>query len=113
MNRSSKAMMLSTLLFPGVGLFLLRKHLLGTLLAGTAVVALAVLLRTAVGMAQSISEQILRGEIPLEIPAILEAVHHVAALSGAQANLASMLFLGCWVVGMLLTSRAGRNVNDD
>ncbi|WP_210395552.1 hypothetical protein [Motiliproteus sediminis] len=111
MTRTTKAVLMSLLLFPGSGLFLLQRYVSAVALSGAAAVALYMLLRAALVMAEAISEKILSGTVPLEPIAILNAVHSVAAASGPQANLASLVFMGCWVVGVVLSWRAG-DAND-
>ena len=44
MNKAFKAVLLSALVFPGAGQFLLKKYLLGGIFSGTAFISLGVIL---------------------------------------------------------------------
>lgn len=112
MNRANKAVLLSTLVFPGCGLFLLRRPLPATLLTLVAGWALYALTTTALVIAESLSAQILRGEIPLQLSALLTAVHRASASVSQQADVATLVLLGSWVVGIWLTHRAGAQAPD-
>lgn len=109
MTRSTKAMLLSTLLWPGSGLFLWRRYGPASLLSGVAGVALYLLFSATLAMAQGIRAQILRGELPLEPAAILQAVQRAATASGHSLDLATLVLVSCWLAGVVLTYRAGRS----
>ncbi len=63
MNKPMKAALLSAFVFPGVGHFLLKKYIPGTVLAGTAFAGLYLLIAKTVETALQIAEKIQSGEV--------------------------------------------------
>jgi len=112
MTRTTKAVFLSMLVFPGAGHLLLKRYRTGALLAGVALVALYYLLSAATAMAQQISDQLLRGDIPLDAASILQAVQQIAAQGGQSANLSSLVLAACWLVGIMSAYHAGRSEDE-
>jgi hypothetical protein len=109
MKLSHKALLYSALIFPGGGHFLLRRYLAGSLLAGAAFACLVVLVMRAIDAAQKVSEQILMGEIPLDIASIREAITTQAAVAESQATtIATWLLVACWIVAAIDAWRLGR-----
>ena len=94
MQLSNKALLYSALIFPGGGHFLLRRYVPGSLLAGVAFACLVVLVMHAIEAAQKVSEQILLGEIPLDIGLIREAVTTQAAAAETPADTAQYQEVG-------------------
>ncbi len=109
MTRSTKAALLSGLVFPGVGHMILKYYLRGALLLFFALVALVVLVDKAVQRAQSIVDRINSGEIPLEVGAISQAVADSASGADPLADNAPVIVLGaCWLIGIIDSYRVGR-----
>lgn len=109
MQLSNKALLYSALIFPGGGHFLLRRYVPGSLLAGVAFACLVVLVMHAIEAAQKVSEQILLGEIPLDIGLIREAVTTQAAAAETPATtIATWLLVACWIVAAIDAWRLGR-----
>ena len=74
MKKHTKAALLSTFIFPGVGHFLLKKHIQGALLTGTAFFALYFLIANTVEKTLLVFEKIQSGEATLDAAAITELV---------------------------------------
>jgi len=66
MKYSTKAMLLSAFLFPGVGHFYLKCYLTGAVLASLAVGALYFLLARTIEVAMRVSEMIQQGEVGID-----------------------------------------------
>ena len=109
MKLSNKALLYSALIFPGGGHFLLRRYLPGSLLAGVAFACLVAIVMQVIDAAQKVSEQILAGEIPLDIGSIHEAVSTQAAAAESPATtIATWLLVACWIVAAIDAWRLGR-----
>ena len=110
MSKALKAVLLSALVFPGIGHFSLKKRLQGALLSGIAIVCLYFLLTSIVTIAQQISVKIQSGEIPLDVAKISDAVSQaLAGNDGQPINISSLLLVICWVVGIVDSFRVGRS----
>ncbi len=94
MTRSIKAALLSGLIFPGLGHMVLKQYLRGSSLMLSALIALAVIVTTAIKKALTIVDRINSGEIPIETGAITELVTN--STSGAET---SILNIATFVVG--------------
>ncbi|MGS0690055.1 DUF6677 family protein [Shewanella sp. 0m-4] len=113
MKTSIKAALLSAFICPGSGHFYLKKYAMGKVLLVTTVTSLCFLLWHAYQRAQIISQQILNGEIPLELNAIYSAV--TQAPLGNEAlyiNIATMGFILAWVIGIIDSYRLGKQLDD-
>ena len=109
MRKSVKAALFSALLFPGSGHFVLRKHVRGALLAGISIACLYVLVSTAVEIARQISDEIVSGRIPLDSARITDEVAmRSAGDDSLGTRLSTYLLIGCWLVGIVDSWRAGR-----
>jgi hypothetical protein len=95
MNRSTKAALLSGLVFPGIGQWYQRRLGLAVLFALPALVAGYVYLNHSLDEANAIASQVLSGAMPLD-PAAIEA-----RLEGQptplSVTLCGVVFLVCWV----------------
>lgn len=104
-----KAALLSAFVFPGVGHFLLRKYISGTVLAGTAFAGLYFLIAKTVETALQISEKIQSGEVQLDAATITELVSKPATATDAQLlNIAAAVLFVSWLIGIVDSYRVGR-----
>ncbi|MGB1801219.1 MAG: hypothetical protein ACPHLK_10395 [Gammaproteobacteria bacterium] len=109
MNKSTKAVLLSALLFPGSGHFYLKKPVMGVSLTVISVVCLGFITVSVFKLAKAISDKILNGEIAPDIIEITNAVTEGLADTGLhQLNLLTIVIFSCWIVGMLDSYRIGR-----
>lgn len=109
MNKSTKAILLSALIFPGAGHFLLKKYLAGALLAGLGFTALIILLAKTVEIALNIGEKIQNGEVQFDAVTIAALVSHQASGSEAQLlNIATAVLFIAWIIGIVDSYRVGR-----
>ncbi|ABZ78325.1 conserved hypothetical protein [Shewanella halifaxensis HAW-EB4] len=113
MKTSVKAALLSAFVCPGSGHFYLKKNTTGKLLLITTVMTLCFLLWHAYQRAQVISQQILNGEIPLQLDAIYSAVTQAPVGNEAlYINIATMGFIAAWVIGIIDSYRLGKQADD-
>ncbi|GIU23562.1 hypothetical protein L2719_05255 [Shewanella schlegeliana] len=113
MKTSVKAALLSAFVCPGSGHFYLKKHAMGKVLLVTTIASLCFLLWHAYQRAQLISQQILKGEIPLELNAIYSAVTQAPVGNEAlYINIATIGFIAAWVIGVIDSYRLGKLADD-
>jgi hypothetical protein len=109
MKKSYKAALFSALIFPGSGHFLLKQYPLGFLFAGTATGCIGVLVFRAIAIAQTISDQILSGEIPLDIVHISNEISIQSTAAGSTTvTIATWVLIFCWLAGTADSFRLGR-----
>ena len=97
MSKTTKAVLLSALVFPGCGHLWLKSKVKGTLLISVSVICLYFLLARSVAVANEISAKILSGEIPLDVSKISAAITAGLAESNQQLSLATWGLVLCWL----------------
>jgi hypothetical protein len=108
MTKSTKAALLSGLVFPGVGHMVLKQYLRGSVLMLSALVALSVIVTKAIKQALTIVDRINSGEIPVEAGAITELAS--IPTSGADAsilNIAALVIGAVWIIAVVDSYRLG------
>ena len=108
MKRSSKAVLLSGLIFPGIGHIVLKQYLRGSVLMLIALVALSVIVIRIFQQALTIVDRINSGDIPVDTGAIAEMVSN--STSGADSlieSIAVVIFVACWLIGIIDSYRLG------
>ena len=109
MSKAMNAALLSAFVFPGTGHFFLKKHLVGTLLAGAAFGALYFVLSRMVERALQISEKIQSGEVQIDVAVITELISKQPAGTDAQLlNVAWAVLIIVWLIGVIDSYRVGR-----
>jgi hypothetical protein len=108
MKKSTRALLLSLLLLPGAGHFVLQRAGRGGLLVATALLAAGVVVRDAMQQAYAIVDKIQSGEIPLD-PAALERA--LGQTDSTAATLAWSGFIVVWVVAAIDVYRIGRQLD--
>ncbi|MEZ9595737.1 hypothetical protein AB4298_13975 [Shewanella sp. 10N.261.52.F9] len=113
MKTSMKALLLSVLACPGAGHFYLKKPLMGTVFLISSLGGLSYLLWHAYERAQLISQQILNGQIPLELNAIYSAVTQAPVGNEAlYVNLATAGFVLSWAIAAIDAYRLSKRVDE-
>ena len=108
MSKATKAALLSALVFPGTGHFLLKRYITGVVLAATSFAALYLLIAKAVEKALLISEKIQSGEVQLDVAAITELISRQTTGPEAQLlNIATAVFVIAWLIGIIDSYRVG------
>jgi len=108
MKRSSKAALLSGLIFPGIGHIVLKKYLRASVLMLFALVALSVIATGIYQRALSIVDRINSGDIPVDTAAIAEMVSNSS--NGADSfieNIALIVLGAVWLIGVIDSYRLG------
>ena len=108
MNKSTKAALLSALVFPGAGHLFLKKYLAGAGLAIAALGSLSLILADLIERALQVAAQIRTGEVPLEVAAIIELLTRQPTGGAAQLlNYAWMVLIFSWLLGVVDAYRVG------
>lgn len=108
MKRSTKAALLSGLVFPGIGHLYLKRYVHGVILSGGAASALYYIVSGVVSTALEVAEKIQGGGVPLDIGAITELVSQQSSGAEQPTNVAMIALVVCWVVGVADSYRQGR-----
>ena len=109
MKKSTKAVLLSVFVFPGVGHIYLKKYITGGVLIGTSFAAMYYLISKTIEKALQISEKLQSGDVPLDVEAITELVSKQSTGTEAQLmNIATAAVLICWVIGIVGSYRVSR-----
>lgn len=112
MKQSYKAALLSALVFPGGGHFLLKHHRTGALLAALSAACLVALIQRALAIAQTISDRILSGEVAPDIDRIMAEVSAQSAANASNTvSIATWLLVACWIGGSIDAFRLGRRAD--
>lgn len=113
MKTSTKALLLSALVFPGAGYLLFNRRLPFLVIAVVVFVALTIVLQHAFTIATEISNDILAGNIPFDTVQITKIISERSNVnSPIHVRLASWSLLVVWVGGIFDTWRLGRQLND-
>jgi hypothetical protein len=108
LKKSTKAALLSMLVFPGAGHFYLKKYIPGMLLSIGAAAATYYIVSIAVQTALEVVEKIQAGGIPLETGAIMALVSQQSFAGENATNIATITLTTLWVIGILDSFRGGR-----
>jgi len=107
MKASTKAALISALVFPGLGHLVLRKGARGLLFIVPAALAVIYLLRSVLQLLDRLMDDINRGALALDPVAILERVH-ASGIDNAATNLASLVCIVCWAGSIIDALWLGR-----
>ena len=108
MKRSSKAALLSGLIFPGVGHMVLKQYFRGSALMLSALVALSVIVTRVYQQALTIVDRINSGDMPVDSGAIAEIVSNSTGRADSLVESAAVIVLGaCWLFGIIDSYRLG------
>jgi hypothetical protein len=109
MTLSTKAVLLSALVFPGCGHLLLKSKVMGSLFIAVTLACLYFLLSSAMDIANEISAKILSGEIPLDVSRISAAVTSgLAGNNSQQITISTWVLVICWLVAIVDVYRVAK-----
>jgi uncharacterized membrane protein len=109
MQKSTKAVLLSALVFPGAGHLLLKKYRSAAVLVSVSFTGLYYLISNAIEKGVQIAEAIQSGAVAPDVAAITDLLSKQATGSEAQlVNLATVAVLICWIFGIVDAYRVGR-----
>jgi len=108
MKRSSKAALLSGLIFPGIGHIVLKQYLRGSVLMLSALAAFSIVVTRVFQRALTIVDRVNSGEIPVDTGAIAEIVSNsTSGADGFIENIAVVVLVTCWLIGIIDSYRLG------
>jgi len=109
MKKSTKAVLLSALVFPGAGHLYLKRYLAGGTLAATSFACLYYLIANAVEKALAIVEQIQNGEVQMDPVAITElASRQPGGTEAFLLDVSTYAIIILWLFGIFDSYRRGR-----
>ena len=103
LSKRHLALLLSALVFPGSGHFLLGRKARGCLFLVPALVALVIVLRQIMARMDQIMAQIDSGALPLDVQLIMEKVEALSASDGPAMTLAVCVLVACWIGSLIDT----------
>jgi len=113
MKKSTKAALLSALVFPGMGHFIVKKPVQGVAALVIALASLYVLISNAIERAQSIVAKIQSGEISPDVASITQLVSQSSVGADTQLlNAATAILFVVWIFGIVDSYRIGRKMQD-
>ena len=108
MKKSSKAALLSGLIFPGIGHFFLKEYFRGSALVVLSLAALSVVVTSAYQHALAIVDRVVSGDVSMEAGAIAQAVSDSTTVADSLVeNTAVIILLACWLAGIVDSYRLG------
>ena len=108
MKQSTKAVLFSGLVFPGMGHLYLKQYVRGVLFAGAAGVLLYFIVSVAISTAFDVMGKIQSGDVPLNVESISELVAKQSHGNEESTNIATMALIALWVIGIADSYRIGR-----
>lgn len=103
LSKRNLALLLSALVFPGSGHFVLGRKLRGCLFLVPALVALLLVLRQIMARLDQVMAQIDSGALPLDVQLIVEKVDALSANDGPAVTLAMSMLVACWIGSLIDT----------
>jgi len=108
-KKSTKAALLSGLVFPGLGHLSLKQYLRAFVLVAASLAAVYVMTTAAMNQAMSVVDRINSGEIALDSESITEAIAESSDDAEARAgDMALLFFAACWLFGIVDSYRLGK-----
>ena len=102
-SKRTQALLLSALVFPGSGHFVLQRKARGCLFLVPALVALVLVLRQIMARLDQVMAQIDSGALPLDVQLIVEKVDALSANDGPAMTLAVSVLVACWIGSLIDT----------
>ncbi|WP_426055919.1 hypothetical protein [Janthinobacterium sp. PSPC2-1] len=103
LSKRNLALLLSALVFPGSGHFILGRKVRGCLFLVPALVALVMVLRQIMARLDQVMAQIDSGALPLDVQLIVEKVDALSANDGPAMTLAMSVLVACWIGSLIDT----------
>lgn len=103
LSKRNLALLLSALVFPGSGHFVLGRKARGCLFLVPALVALVLVLRQIMARLDQVMAQIDSGALPLDVQLIVEKVDALSANDGPAMTVAMSVLVACWIGSLIDT----------
>ncbi len=107
MKRSTKAALLSGLVFPGLGHLFLKRYLLGIVLICLAAWPVYSMIKTTAGIALEVAEEIETGLIPADPASLQRRVAERTQEVEGPMRFAGWALFAIWVIGIADSLRIG------
>lgn len=112
MKKSIKAALFSALVFPGMGHFYLKKHIIGSFILGITFIPLYVVVTKAIAQAQAIVDRIVSGDAQGDIASISDMLSKQSGGADAESmSFAVMAFIIIWLIAIIDAYRRGSAVD--
>jgi TM2 domain-containing membrane protein YozV len=108
MKKATKAMLLSGLVFPGLGQLYLKRWVTGVLLTGIAAYALYVVASVTLSVTRDVAQKIESGAVSADIDTVTQLVNQQLSGSAQASSTATLAFGVCWIVGIVTAFWQGR-----
>jgi uncharacterized membrane protein len=108
MKRSTKAALISGLVFPGLGHLILRRYVVGLVLLCLAGGSIYVIAETVIDTAFDIVGEIEGGGTAMDSSSISQLVEQRTQQTEQSTNLAVWVLMASWVIGIVDSYRVGR-----
>ena len=103
LSKRHLALLLSALVFPGSGHFVLKRKARGCLFLVPALIALVIVLRQIMARLDQLMAQIDSGALPLDVQLIIEKVDALSANDGPAMTVAVSVLVACWIGSLIDT----------
>ena len=111
MNKITKTILLSGLVFPGAGHLYLKARLTGFSLLGVSLLCLIYIVNTVMQQANAIVDKILANQLPPDITTITAFVQkELAGLDTQSQNMAMLVLVACWFIGLFDSYRIAKKI---
>ena len=108
MKKPTKAVLISGLVFPGLGHIYLRSYIVGVALVCLAAWSIYSVADTSIGIALDIAGEIENGGLALDSASIGQLAAQRSQEAEQSTNLAIWVFMASWVIGIVDSYRIGR-----
>ena len=98
MKKTVKVVLLSILVFPGVGHLVLKKYVIAAAFIASFVYLLLGLFNQVMNKTQPVIDAIIQGEIPIELTAIRQALIEQGVLESSEFSTMGFLLLLIWAI---------------
>lgn len=113
MKTSTKAVLLSALVFPGLGHLVVKSYWRAAFLIFASLVAMYFMVAVAAERAMTVVDQIYSGQVPADVAAISEIVANSSTGAGdSTANTALFVLFACWLIGIIDSCRLGKILDE-
>jgi len=106
MSNCKKAVLLSLLVYPGAGHFILKKYAVCVALVVAFTVPLVFVISEIITKTREIAEQIRNGEVTLDLAGITESVLNITSAQGLKMSIYIMTIV--WVISFMDAYRVGK-----
>ena len=100
-SKRPQAILMSALVFPGTGHFVLGRKARGALFAVPSLVALLLVINNIMERTGQIMDQVNSGALPLDVQLITEKVAALSANDGPGMQVAVGVLVACWIAALV------------